>query len=183
MKRHRSPRSDDSRIDTGAVALAENEGPVMDRRRFLTIAGLGAGATVAGFGLAKFVLDGDSTAASAASSSAGATAATTAASAASSSTSTTAAAEVADELAFGMGDVATDSLTITVADGYRNIVTATYPTSHDIDSAFRYPGTPAPQDPGYTYKVTTDPQIADSPTYVQTGQVFGLHLDGAGGAP
>ncbi len=86
-------------------------------------------------------------------------------------------AEVADELAFGMGDVATDSLTITVADGYRNIVTASYSTSHDIDPDFRYPGTPAAQDPGYTYKVTTDPQIADSPTYVQTGQVFGVHLD------
>lgn len=177
MKRHRSPRSDDSRIDTGAVALADDEGPVLDRRRFLTIAGLGAGATVAGFGLAKYVFNDESSAASAASASAGATTATTAA-AASSSTSTTAAAaaaEVADELAFGMGDVATEHLTITVADGYRTIVTTCYP-DHDIDADFRYPGTPAVQ-AASTYQVTTDPQYADSPTYVGTGQLFGVHLD------
>ena len=181
MKRHRTARSDDARSEDGAVALAVDEGTVLDRRRFLTVAALGTGAAVTGFGLAKYVFNGD--AATAASSSAGATATTVASSSAgsaASSTSTTAAGtatEVADELAFGMGDVATDSLTITVADGYRNIVTASYSTSHDIDPDFRYPGTPAAQDPGYTYKVTTDPQIADSPTYVQTGQVFGVHLD------
>lgn len=181
MKRHRSRRSDDARSDDGAVALADDEGPVLDRRRFLTFAALGTGAAVTGFGLAKYVLNGDaataSTAAASSSAATGATGATTAASSASSTSTTAAATEVADEVAFGVGDVTTDRLSITVADGYRNIVTASYSTSHDIDPDFRYPGTPAPQEPGYTYQVTTDPQIADSPTFVQTGQVFGVHLD------
>lgn len=167
MKRHRTPRSE------AVEALDLDEGPLLDRRRFLTFAALGTGAAVTSFGLAKYVLGNDSAGASASSSGAsGATTATTAASAASSTTSTTA---VAGEVAFGMGDVATENLTITVADGYRTIVTTCYP-DHDIDANFRYPGTPTVQAES-TYRVTADPQIASSPTYVGTGQLFGVHLD------
>lgn len=174
MKRHRTIRSD--RISEEIAAA--DQGPVLDRRRFLTFAALGTGAAVTSFGLAKYVVNSDGASSAAAATATGSSAA---ASTSSSSTSTTAAtsaaaAEVSDEVAYGMGDVATDNLTITVADGYRTIVTRSYP-DHDIDASFRYPGTPAAQDPGYTYKVTTDPQIADEPTFVQTGQVFGVHLD------
>lgn len=171
MKRHRTPRSE--AVEARDIA----EGPLLDRRRFLTFAALGTGAAVTSFGLAKYVFADSAGASASSASSSGATTATTAASSSSSSTSTTAAATaVADELAYGMGDVSTDHLTITVADGYRTIVTASYP-DHDIDAGFQYPGTPLAQDPGYTFQVTTDPQIADSPTFVQTGQVFGIHLD------
>ena len=169
MKRHRTPRSE------ALEAHDIDEGPLLDRRRFLTFAALGTGAAVTSFGLAKYVFANDSAGASSgAASSSGATTATTAAAASTSSTSTTAAA-VADEVAFGMGDVSTDYLTITVADGYRTIVTKSYP-DHDIDSSFQYPGTPQVQEAA-TYQVTTDPQYADSPTYVGTGQLFGVHLD------
>lgn len=170
MKRHRTPRSE------ALEAHDIDEGPLLDRRRFLTFAALGTGAAVTSFGLAKYVFADDSAgAASSAASSSGATTATTAAAASTSSTSTTTATAVADEVAFGMGDVATDYLTITVADGYRTIVTKSYP-DHDIDASFQYPGTPQVQEAA-TYQVPVDPQIADSPTYVNTGQLFGVHLD------
>ncbi|MCB1004689.1 MAG: YHYH protein [Acidimicrobiales bacterium] len=166
MQRPRSPRPED---------LLADDGPVLDRRRFLTFAALGTGAAVSSFGLAKVVLGRDAATASASSSSGAAVSGAGASGASTTSTAATATA-VADELAYGMGDVSAEHLTITVADGYRTIVTASYP-DHDIDASFRYPGTPQPQDPGDTFRVTTDPQVASSPTYVGTGQYFGVHLD------
>lgn len=183
MKRHRTIRSDriaeaGDQTSGGGVIVADG-GPVLDRRRFLTFAALGTGAAVTSFGLAKYAFASD--AASTAAAATSASGATGTGAAAASTTSTTAAASsaaaVADELAFGMGDVATDYLTITVADGYRTITTASYPTTHDIDSGFRYPGTPTPQSPGREFRVPVSPTIADTPTFVQTGQNFGVHLD------
>ena len=73
-----------------------------------------------------------------------------------------------------LGDIQTDQMTLTVSGGYRNITTTSMPSQ--IDPDFRYPGTPSAQN--LAFKVTTNPQIAANTTFVRTGQVLGVRLDG-----
>jgi hypothetical protein len=74
-----------------------------------------------------------------------------------------------------MGDVASDNLTISVADGYRTITTASLP-DRPTDTGYRYVSQPSAQD--LSLRVTTNPTVASALTENTTGHRFGIHASG-----
>jgi hypothetical protein len=147
----------------------------LDRRRFLGLAAVtGASAAVVGCGATLLTrADASSPVPTSTPTSSPSTTASVSPSTAASGVTTPSTA-AASGTAFGLGEVSTEHLTITVADGYRHIASASYP-DWAIDSGFRYPGTPAVSN--LSFKVTTSPAIAAKATQVRTGQVFGVLLN------
>jgi len=151
-------------------------GRTLDRRRFLGLAAA-TGATAAAVGCSASLLtraDASSPTSSPATPTSPSTPSSASRSTVTTGAGTSSTTAAASATPFGLGDVSTEHLTITVADGYRTISTASYP-DWAIDPSFRYPGTPAVSD--LAFKVTTSPAVAAEATQVRTGQVFGVLLN------